>query len=101
MNSFTIDRKELYGLLRTMKPFMKQYTKKKSLKINAEIEFYAGCLSITIPGSEVNTRCEMRGSGAIYIPFPTLYTYVIKSKEKQITVTLLEVGYKLGNTQFQ
>jgi hypothetical protein len=101
MNSFTIDRKELWGLLRTMKPFMKQYTKAKAQKIKAEIVFYAGNIMMSIPGSEVRTRCEMRGTGAIYIPYTTIYLYVSKSKEKKITVTLLNEGYMIGNTEFQ
>jgi hypothetical protein len=100
MNSFTINRKELWGLLRTMKPFMRQYTKKKALKINAEIVFHAGDLTMAIPDSKVNARCEMRGTGAIYIPFMLLYTYVSKSSEKRITITLLDDGYKIGNTQY-
>lgn len=41
MNSFTIDRKELWGLLRTM----------------------------AIPDSKVNARCEMRGAGANFIKY--------------------------------
>lgn len=101
MNSFTIDRKELWVLLRTMKPFMKQYTKAKALKVKSEIVFYAGNLTMSIPGSEVRARCEMRGTGAIFVPFTTIYLYVSKSKEKKITLTILEEGYKLGNTQFQ
>ena len=101
MNSFTIDRKELWGLLRTMKPFMKQYTKAKALKIKTEIVFFAGILTMSIPDSQVRARCEMRGSGAIHIPFTTIYLYVSKSKEKKITVTLLSEGYMIRNTQFQ
>lgn len=100
MNSFTIDRKELWGLLRTMKPFMKQYTKSKAQKIKAEILFFAGNLTMTIPGCEVKANCEMQGTGAIHIPFITIYLYVSNSKDKNITVTLCDNGYKLGNTQF-
>lgn len=58
MNSFTIDRKELWGLLRTMKPFMKQYTKAKALKIKTEIVFFAGNLTMLIPDCQVRARCK-------------------------------------------
>ncbi len=101
MNSFNINPKEIHQLLKTMTPFIKGYTMKKAMKINLEIVFKDGVLSMSIPNCKVTASCEMQGSGSVKIPFAILYQIVSKSTEKKLNISLLEDSFMVGNTSYK
>ncbi len=100
MTTIKISRDELMSLLNQMKPFVKQYSKKKAMGINCEAIIKDGSISLSIPNCNMVGNGETTGEGSFTMPFLYLYKVIQVLKIKSITITLAENKVFVENTSF-
>jgi len=101
MATITISHEELFKLLNMMKPFVKTYTKKKAMAIMLEVSFEKGKMFMSIPGCNMNAKCETTGTGKFSMQFLYFYEIIKSSQDKMITISTAENKITVGLTSFR
>ena len=100
MVTIKIKREELFILLNMMKPFVKQYSKKKAMGINCEAIITEGKITLSIPNCKMVGSGETAGVGSFEMPFLYFYKIIQISTVKLITITIDENKVFFEKTSF-